>query len=105
MHYVNGFGKVDGNFWLGLEEIHQLTTTHNVSLFMNIETFEGEPFTMKLQTFFVDGARTNYAWNLSGFSQSYDRVKGSVFGSYDNGMMFSTRDRDLWITGNSRKRG
>ena len=23
--YVNGFGDVDGNFWLGLETIHKLT--------------------------------------------------------------------------------
>ena len=107
MHYVNGFGEVDGNFWLGLEEIHQVTTTHNVSLYTNIETFEGEAFTMKLQIFSVNDATTNYAWNFSGFSQSYDRVKGSVLGSWHNAMMFTTRDRDndLWSTGNSRRRG
>ena len=51
--YVNGFGEEDGNFWMGLEEIHQLTTTHDVSLFIDIETFEGDPFTVKLQTFLL----------------------------------------------------
>ena len=92
--YVNGFGEVDGNFWLGLEEIHQLTITHNVSLYINIETFVGEPFTMKLEEFSVGDATANYAWNYSWFSQSSDRVKGSILGSYHNGMMFTTRDRD-----------
>ena len=92
--YVNGFGEEDGNYWMGLEEIHQLTTTHDVSLFIDIETFEGEPFTLKLQTFSVGNAASNYAWNYSGYSQSSDRVKLTVFRSMENGMMFSTRDRD-----------
>ena len=96
--YVTGFGEADGSFWLGLEEIHQLTTTHNVSLYMNIETFVGQPFTMKLDEFSVGNATTNYAWNYSWFSQSSDRVKDSILGSAHNGMMFSTRDRDndIW---------
>ena len=49
---------------------------------------------MKLEEFSVGNATTNYAWNYSWFSQSSDRVKGSVLGSYSNGMMFTTRDRD-----------
>ena len=40
--YVNGFGDIDGNYWMRLEEIHQLTTAHDVSLHINIETFEGD---------------------------------------------------------------
>ena len=96
--YVNGFGDVDGNYWMGLEEIHQLTTTHDVSMDINIETFEGEPFTLKLQTFSVGNVAGNYAWHFSGYSQSSDRVKGTLFPSNYNGMMFTTRDRDndLW---------
>ena len=92
--YVNGFGDVDGNYWMGLEEIHQLTTTHDVSLYINIETFEVEPFTMKLETFYVGNAAGNYAWHFSGYSQSSDRVKCNNFRDDYNGMMFSTRDRD-----------
>ena len=96
--YVDGFGEEDGNFWLGLEEIHQLTTTHNVSLYINIETFVGQPFTMKLEKFSVGNATSSYAWNYSWFSQSSDRVKVRVLGSYHNGMKFTTRDRDndMW---------
>ena len=92
--YVNGFGEEDGNYWMGLEKIHQLTTTHDVSLFIDIETFEGEPFTLKLQTFSVGDAVSNYVCNYSGYSQSSDRVKQSPFTNWYNGMMFTTRDRD-----------
>ena len=98
--YVNGFGEADGNFWMGLEEIHQLTTTHNVSLYINIETFEGEPFTVKLEEFSVGNATSNYAWNFSGESQTSDRMKNTVFRDSHNGMMFTTRDQDNDLKGN-----
>ena len=92
--YVTGFGEEDGNFWLGLEEIHQLTTSHDVSLFIDIETFVGQPFTMKLETVSVGNVGSNYTWNFSGYSQSSDRVQDEIFHSRYNGMMFTTRDRD-----------
>ena len=95
--YVTGFGEEDGNYWMGLEEIHQLTTTHDMSLFIDIETFEGEPFTMKLETFSVGNATSNYTIV---YSQSSDRVKDSMFTDYHNGMMFTTRDRDNDIATN-----
>ena len=96
--YVNGFGDVDGNYWMGLEEIHQLTTTHDVCLDIDIETFEGDPFTLKLQTFPVGNATCNYTLNFSGESQSSDRIKSTIFLEIYNNMMFSTQDRDndIW---------
>ena len=94
--YVNGFGEEDGNYWMGLEEIHQLTTANDMSLDINIETFEGEPFTMTLETFSVDDAAGDYAWHFSGYSQSADRVKrDNLFTSENNGLRFTTQDRDL----------
>ena len=100
--YVNGFGEEDGNYWMGLEEIHQLTATHDVSLFIDIETFEGEPFTLKLETFSVGDATTHYTMHYTGESQSSDRVKRPIFLSRYSGKMFTTRDRDndFWDTGN-----
>ena len=82
---------------MGLEEIHQLTT-HGVGLDIDIETFEGDPFTLKLETFFVGDAASNYAWHFSGESQSSDRIKGTLFYSGTQDAMFTTRDRDndIW---------
>ena len=59
---------------MGLDEIHQLTT-YDVGLNIDIETFEGEPFTVKLQTFSVGNATTNYALHFSGELRSSNRVK------------------------------
>ena len=49
---------------------------------------------MKLEEFSIGNATTNYTIHFSGFSQSSDRVRRSAFPSYQNGMMFTTRDRD-----------
>ena len=60
-NYVNGLGEADGDYWMGLEEIYQLTT-HNVSLYVDTETFGDESLTLKLQTFSVGNAVSYYAW-------------------------------------------
>ena len=65
-----------------------------MSLFIDIETFVGDPFTLKLQTFTVGDAASNYRLNWSGFSQSSDRLKESIFVNFHNGTVFTTRDRD-----------
>ena len=84
---------------MGLEEIHQLTTAHDVSLDIDIETFVGEPFTLKLETFSVGDAASNYTMHFSGYSQSSDRVKREIFSSLYNDMMFTTHDRDNDLRG------
>ena len=61
---------------------------------MNIETFEGEPFTLKLEEFFLGDAVSNYTMTFSAYSQSSDRVKQAGLANGNNGMMFTTRDRD-----------
>ena len=86
---------------MGLEEIHQFTT-HGVGLDIDIETFEGDPFTLKLETFSVGDAASNYAWHFSGESQSSDRIKRTIFYSGTQDAMFTTRDRDndIWDDNN-----
>ena len=79
---------------MGLEEIHQLTTTHDVSLYVNIKTYLGEPFTVKFETFSVGNATTNYEINFSGYSQSSARLRRDLFPIGFTGTKFTTKDRD-----------
>ena len=92
--YVNGFGEADGNYWMGLEEIHQLTTTHDMSLYIEIETFEGEPFTVKLETFSLGSADNNYTIHYTGYSQSSTRLRREMFPMGLVDRKFTTKDRD-----------
>ena len=39
--YVEGFGEVGGNFWIGLENMHQLTQQGNSHLRIYMEQFTG----------------------------------------------------------------
>ena len=54
---------------------------------------------MKLERFSVGNATANYRMYYSWFSQSSNRVKRSLFDSYQNSMMFTTRDRDNDLDG------
>ena len=72
-----------------------------MSLDIYIETFEGEPFTLTLETFSVGDAESNYTMTFSGYSQSSDRVTTPPFTNQSNGMMFTTQDRDNDLCGNN----
>ena len=92
--YVEGFGNVTSNYWMGLEEIHQLTSERDMSLEIKIETFSGgDPFTFMYDTFALAGADDNYRILLAGFSTSSGRLRNDPF-MMDYGSMFTTRDRD-----------
>ena len=92
--YVNGFGDITGNYWAGLEKIHEMTTAQPMTLIVDVETFGGEPFSMVYETFSVGDAASNYKLTVTGFSTSSNRLKGDLFVTEHNGAMFSTRDKD-----------
>ena len=51
--YINGFGDLDGNLWLGLENVHQLTTEQSMRLELNIEEYNDDTMTMNYLQFVV----------------------------------------------------
>ena len=79
---------------MGLEKIYQLTTTHDVSLYIKIETFEGEPFTLTLETFSLGSMVNNYPIHFSGYSQSSNRLRRDFISTGTVGTKFTTKDRD-----------
>ncbi|XP_060561066.1 protein scabrous-like [Ruditapes philippinarum] len=92
--YVCGFGDISGEYWLGLENIHGLTTV-NSSLKIEMEAFEDVSRDLRTHayaqydTFRVDDEDSNFRLHVNGFSGNCgDSLR------YHDGNMFSTKDRD-----------
>ena len=89
--YVDGFGDVDGNFWLGLEAIHNLTTAQPMSLQIDVVPFNIPAVSIPYQQFHVDDAASDYLLTITsdtpGETNLYNSLNnhsGSKFSTYDN---------------------
>ncbi|XP_035828532.1 ficolin-1 [Aplysia californica] len=86
--YKYGFGDLTGNFWFGLEKIHQLTNKERYELRFDM-TYKGKDYFASYDNFWLLGEPENYKIQMSGFSGN-----ASDSMAYHNGKMFSTKDRD-----------
>uniref|UniRef100_A0A672G769 Tenascin XB n=1 Tax=Salarias fasciatus TaxID=181472 RepID=A0A672G769_SALFA len=84
--YVRGFGDVNGEFWLGLDSLTNLTSMTPMTLRVDLRDADDSAFA-QYSTFAVGGR--NYRLTVGG----YGGTAGDSF-SYHNGRIFSTRDRD-----------
>ncbi|XP_076610714.1 tenascin-like [Chaetodon auriga] len=84
--YVKGFGDLSGEFWLGLDSLHNLTTMARMSLRIDLRDKDEAVFA-KYSTFEV--AKRNYKLTVGGYSGT----AGDSL-SYHNNRVFSTKDRD-----------
>ena len=66
--YKNGFGRMDGEHWLGLDNIHRLTNTDLNVLRIDLEDFEGEHRYAEYDVFRVDSERENYKLHVEKYS-------------------------------------
>ena len=104
--YRNGFGKLNsGNFWLGLQNIHEITSSEAHELYIGMESYHPSQPTQAASAysyFSVGDESSKYALNISGF---YDpdpvciggdslTVTGPTGGTNHNGQAFSTPDQD-----------
>ncbi|XP_066296428.1 angiopoietin-related protein 1-like [Branchiostoma lanceolatum] len=90
--YEDGFGDVDGEYWLGLEKIHKLVSQAPYELYVEIQDWEGNSAYAKYSTFGVEDASSNYRLTIGGYSG--DASDCMVERENLNGMQFSTKDRD-----------
>jgi len=93
--YQQGFGNLSGDFWLGLEKIHRLTSTAT-QLRVDMQDFQLNSRYAKYTSFSVGDSVSKYTLSVSGYSGT----AGDSL-AYHNGQQFSTRDRDNDITGNN----
>ncbi|XP_058444403.1 microfibril-associated glycoprotein 4-like [Malaya genurostris] len=87
--YRFGFGKMDGGeFWLGLERIHQLTYSAPHELLILLEDFEGNTTFARFESFEIAGETDLYkVMRIDGYSgtagDSMSYTKNAYFSTYD----------------------
>lgn len=86
--YVEGFGSIEGEFFIGLETLYYLTTIPQ-ELLIILEDFEGTQRSAKYRTFRVHSQKEDYRLEIG----EYEGDAGNSFEPH-NGQKFSTWDRD-----------
>ncbi|XP_072020380.1 uncharacterized protein [Amphiura filiformis] len=88
--YVQGFGSLNGEFWLGLEKIHQLSQSGATWVWrINLEAFDGDQAYAEYQSFSIGDLTSNYTLHFG----SYSGNAGDSL-EYDDNRPFSTYDRE-----------
>merc|ERR1712110_820914 len=86
--YKYGFGDLHGNFWWGLEKLHQVTSKRSYELRVDM-VLNGTDYFAVYDTFMIFGETENYKLRVAGYSGT----AGDAMDAH-NGMMFTTKDRD-----------
>ncbi|GCB79838.1 hypothetical protein scyTo_0017966 [Scyliorhinus torazame] len=88
-HYENGFGALEGEFWLGLEKVHYITRQRDYMLHIELDDWKSDKRFIKY-TFSLGEKETDYTVQLS------DILLGNLNNAMTEqaGMKFSTKDRD-----------
>ncbi|XP_043119991.1 microfibril-associated glycoprotein 4-like isoform X2 [Puntigrus tetrazona] len=88
--YTIGFGTTESEYWLGLENMYQLTRNRKYMLRVDLEDFQGRKGFAQYSSFSVGPEADGYKLQVSGFK---DGGAGDSL-SYHNGQKFSTFDKD-----------
>jgi ficolin len=96
--YVHGFGNISGEYWLGLEQMHKLTTIPGFTntLRIDVHYFNGTPAYEIYPSFAVGDSSSEYMLHVSRANVSTlstGLVNENLY--YHNGSMFSTPDHDV----------
>ncbi|VDI53004.1 Hypothetical predicted protein [Mytilus galloprovincialis] len=87
--YVTGFGDLNTEFWLGNDNLHDLTSKGSYELRVDLESFSGDKAYAKYSTFNIGDQSTNYILIVNGYSGT----AGDAL-EYHNKQAFSTKDKD-----------
>ena len=72
--YKNGFGDLNGNFWLGLDRIHRLTKSGQNVLRVDLMDWTNDTAYAEYRSFSVASESDGYRLNLGNFSGKYDLI-------------------------------
>ncbi|KFB36972.1 hypothetical protein ZHAS_00004142 [Anopheles sinensis] len=90
VEYRNGFGSLDGEFWLGLEFVHQVTSSGKHELMVELKDRQGNYGYAHYDEFEIGSESEMYSLKKLG---TYDGTAQDSLSTY-KGMEFSTKDKD-----------
>ena len=90
--YVAGFGDVNGNFWLGLDAIHDLTTAQPMRLQIDVVPCNIPAISIPYQQIYVGDAASEYRLTITSDTPGDDTLYNSF--NFHSGSKFSTYDND-----------
>nr|ADQ55821.1 fibrinogen-related protein [Mytilus galloprovincialis] len=92
-NYKTGFGQPFGEYWLGNDVIHELTTGANHALRIEVEDFNGTSKYAEYENFSVSSEPNKYRLLVNGYSgnagDAFSGLNGQSFSTYD-------QDNDIW---------
>ncbi|KAH0955061.1 hypothetical protein HN011_005502 [Eciton burchellii] len=91
--YSVGFGSLVSEFWIGNEALHHLTRDNCSRLQIDLTDTYGVHWRANYEHFTVDSEETGYRLHVSGYSGNATDAL-----SYQDGMAFSAKDRDMDIS-------
>ncbi|XP_011169432.1 protein scabrous [Solenopsis invicta] len=91
--YSVGFGSPVSEFWIGNEALHRLTRDNCSRLQIDLTDTYGVYWRAEYEHFTVDSEETGYRLHVSGYSGNATDAL-----SYQDGMAFSAKDRDMDIS-------
>nr|XP_054759495.1 angiopoietin-related protein 1-like [Lytechinus pictus] len=85
--YVRGFGDVEGEYWLGLDQLY-LLAKDGVELRIDMVDYDNNPFYAHYGSFSIGSTNTNYRIVFSSYTgtagEGLDAANGQAFSTYDN---------------------
>ncbi|XP_019624686.1 PREDICTED: ficolin-2-like [Branchiostoma belcheri] len=87
--YKTGFGDLRGEFWLGNDNLHRLTSQGMYELRVDLEDFDNNATFAEYSLFRVEDEMHKYKLTIQGYSGT----AGDGMANHNN-MYFSTKDRD-----------
>ncbi|KAM6948886.1 angiopoietin-related protein 1-like [Aplochiton taeniatus] len=87
--YKSGFGNIDGEYWLGLENIYNLGKQRDYRLLVELEDWMGKKVYAQYNSFHLEPESEGYRLRLG----TYQGNAGDSLSSH-NGKQFTTLDRD-----------
>ncbi|CAH1777026.1 unnamed protein product [Owenia fusiformis] len=102
--YKSGFGNLNGEHWLGNDNIHSLTASGSYGIKFDLQDHHGSWYDAYYEPFYIHSENENYRLSIGPYisgtaNDSINNIKKSMG---LNGQNFTTNDRDndLWSNGN-----